>query len=647
MGRIGNFQEIMQEKQDTGNTRIVEIIGLYASWLVPLIIYVATIAPCVTAGDAGEFVVAAHRFSLPHAPGYPLYILLLKIWTILPLNFGPDFFAVKCNLFSALLMSLMCWVFYRLARNLTGSAAASLGATMLLAFSRTLWKFAVVTEVYALHLLLIVLVLLGLSIARDGRKPVGLVIAALAFGFGLAHHHTILLLVPLMLFLWPKKKGFFVKPVPVAGIIAGFILPLALYLFLPVLAGNTPMYENRNFTPGDFIDTISRQEFRERADWQDPDVQMVGTADTLTRSLKWVPKQFGGIYIAAPDKEASVMAHMRFFFSKFFRWIIPILCVIGWFFAPPGKRAWGFWCGVTAILWIIAVSFFSRGSPLGMPFNYLRSVDEFLLPVNIFMALGFAWLMAPVSRILTSQKDIGGTEEQNIIPPEFIPVAIMLLLCVIPFFTGRANSRYSNMTHHTFAQDQARNVLVQAPMNGVLVVSGDESFMFEYLREVRNIREDLELVVYPFSIQAGNEMLDPVDSLAVFLSTQLEDRECMFSFGDAAAAVEKLGSARALRLDGIAYTLVDREESEPSFKIGDPNIWTKYQLRNLEEEILDTLVVDDFEYEVFDRYVNGMRASSAWLIDTGFGPDAARYELDILADLLESKRDETDYPKGP
>jgi hypothetical protein len=637
----------MQKNENKARLPFIEAVGTHVSWLLPLLIYVNTIAPCVTAGDAGEFTLAAYRFSLPHPTGYPLYMALLKLWTLLPLNFGPDFFAVKCNLFSVVAMTLMCAFFYRLARVLTGSAAASIAATILLAFSRTLWKFAVVTEVYSLHLLLIVLVLLGLAIAREGKKSIGLVLAAFAFGLGLAHHITILVLIPMMFFLWPKRKDSFNKPVPVAGIVAGFMLPLAFYLLVPILASYSPLYSEKGFTMRDFISTITRQEFRERADWQDPNVQMVGPADTISRSMRYLSKQFGGRDMAIPAVNAKVTDHMKYFMSRLLKWIVPLLCIIGWFFAPPGKRAWGFWAAATAGMLIIAVCFFSRGSPLGMPFNYLRSVDEFLLPVNIFMCLGFAWLMAPIANSLTSRRDVGGTEGQNIIPAEYIPVAIMMLLCVIPFFASRTNSLYSDMTHHTFAQDQARNVLNQTPFNGVLVVSGDESFMYEYLQEVRQIRPDVEIIVYPFGIQVGNEVLDPTESLAYYLSTQLNGRGCVFTFGDAAPAVERLGSSMGLELDGIAFKLITHEIGEPSFKTGDPDIWRSYQLRNLDPGTLNGIVVDDFEYEVFDRYVNGLRASVAWLDDNGYRPDESRLALSQMADTLEKKKSETDYPKGP
>ncbi len=602
------------------NRRALELIGSLGSWIVPFLVYLSTIAPCVTPGDAGEFITSTYRFSLAHPPGYPLYMLLMKLWSALPFSLGFDPLAVKCSLFSAVVMVIMCGFFYRLARTLTGSAVASIAATLVLAFSRTLWKFAVVTEVYALHLLLIVLVLVGLAMAREGKKSIGLVIAAFAFGLGLAHHHTIVFLLPLVIFLWPRGK--FEKGIPVAGIIAGFILPLLLYLFLPLFAANTPGYSEAGFTAGDFVDIVTRAEYRERAEFQDlPQDQLVGGADIFSRAMKYLPKQFG--------------------------WIVLILSIAGWFFAPAGKRIWALWSAITAVLWILAISFLSRGSPLGMPFSFLRSVDEFLLPVNIFVALGFAWLLAPLAKSLESQKDMFDSEGQNFIPPGFIPLFIMLLFCVVPFLMARTNAHYSDMTHHTFAQDQTRNILEQVPDDGVLIVSGDESFMFEYLQEVREIKQDVKLLVYPFRYPDGDSYHTPVDSLAIFLKGDLGDRDCVFTFEDASMALDRLDDPKALRLDGVAYTLVDRDEGMPVSIPGNANIWTGYQLRNLDKETLNGLVFDDFEYETIDRYVNGLRASVSWLDASGYAADPTRSALVEMSDSLEEFLKKTDYPGPP
>ena len=281
-----------------------------------------------------------------------------------------------------------------------------------------------------------------------------------------------------------------------------------------------------------------------------------------------------------------------------------------------------------------------------MPFSFLRSVDEFMVPVNAFITLGIGWLFAVFGRKLESTADIAGTEGQNFIPPKFIPLFIALFLCVFPGFLAYANFRFSSMSHHTFAQDQARNVLEQVPYGGLLVVSGDESFLFEYLQEVRGIRQDVELVVYPFVVTVADKALSSVDSLVQLLNNQPPERAVVFSFSPPEEILTKLSSPKpkALRLDGIALSLVDREPDQPSTIIGHPNIWMTYQLRNLDPVTLGSLVLDDFEYETFDRYVNGLNAAVVWLDTHGYGRDESRVVLREMAEALEEAAKRTDYP---
>jgi len=614
------------------SNKILDPIGSIVAFVVPLILYILTIAPNVMPGDSAELITAMNRFSLPHPPGYPLYILLLKIWTALPINFGPDPVAVKANLFSAIVMSFACYFFFKTARLITGSSAASLAAALAVAVSRTVWKFGVVAEVYALNLLLIMLVLYGIALAREKKNPIGLVIAAFAFGLGLAHHHTIIFLIPLMVVLWPKGKS--IDKVPVAGIIAGILLPLVFYAFLPVFAKNTPELKEKGFTTGDFVDYVTRAEYRQRADFQDPSVtDLITPGDILHRATKYLMKQFG--------------------------WIGLILSVVGLFFAPSGRRIWSFMFVLTAVIWIFSVAFLSRGSPLGMPMNYLRSVDEFLLPVNVFLGFGLAWLLVPLAEKLLSQKDVLESEGQNFISAKYIPVIIMAMFCVIPLFVWMMNNRYSNMTHHTFFQDQSRNIIEQVPEGGILMVMGDEIYIYEYLQQVRGIRPDVDLVEYPFVIEVEGETQPAASSLAWYIQYELGDRPCVFTFNQAADAIGYL-PGMALRMDGVALTLVDSEDPDVTFYPGDPNeTWMKYQLRNVDkamffrlpDDIFDYkdaylyVVPDDFEYEVFDRYINGLRASVAWLDNKGYGNDYSRVWLDNYTDMLEKVSDDAGFPK--
>jgi hypothetical protein len=607
-------------KESTTNIRTTEVLGKVGSWVAPLIVYLLTIAPTVTAGDAGEFIVAAKKFAMAHPPGYPLYLLLLKIWSVLPITLGSDPLAVKANILSAVLMAIMCGFFYRMMRILSGSAPAALAATLILAFSRTLWKMATVTEVFALHLLLMVLVYYGLAVAREEKKKWGLVLACLGFGLGLANQHLILLIVPMMIALWPRGKD--AVRIPVGTIILCIVAPLLLYFLLFAFAANTPRYAN-GFTMHDFISTIARSEYRQNIDQERVgDEPVIRSKDILARSARDLGKQFG--------------------------WLLFVVGIAGWFFAPPGKRIWAMWAAITVLIMVFVVAFLSRGSPLGMPFNYLRSVDRFLLPVNIFIAMGFAWLLTPAAEKLTGRTDFAGTQGQNFIPSNFIPVFISLLLCTLSLFVAMANLRYSSSSHHTYSQDQARNQLEQVPENGVLVASGDQSFIFDYLQQVRGIRPDVALMVYPFSLSVEGTILPPENSLAYFVDNELGDRTCVFSFSPPATALPYMKPPRALRLDGVAYTLINAEPGQSEFVVGDPEIWKTYQLRNLDAQTLYGVVPDDFEYETFALYIQSIRAAAAKIQESTPGlPNFFSMDLSNIADSMEKSLALTDYPKSP
>jgi hypothetical protein len=602
---------------------LIEFIASIAALLVPLIVYVNTIAPTVSAGDSGEFISALNSFSMVHPPGYPLYMILLKIWRTIPINVGFDPVVFKTNLFSAVCMSFAVWLFYKSARILTNSLPAALGAALILAFSRTFWKFAVVTEVYALHCLLITIMLYGLVMAREKKIGWGVIIAVLAFGLGIAHHFTIMLLLPLMIFLLPKGEdspAYSKWLVPVV-----FILPLLFYTALPSMAANTPPWNDPNisFRYADFWKILTRADFIFRADeYANSGMRLVQPMDIFWRIASYITKQFG--------------------------WLLPIWAVVGFFLPSGKKKAWGIISLATIIIWIGTFMFFSKGSPLGMPYVYLRAVDEMVVPLNIFFCLGMAFGFAPLSNMLSATKDFSGTEDIKFISKPNTMIAVTFLFCVVAFFVGWTNSKYSDFTHHTWAQDQARNVLEQVPLNGVLVVSGDESFIYDYLQNVRGIRGDVETLVYPFKKVTGDEEsnyeLPPSESLADYINNQLFDRPCLFSFNPPAEILPMLRVPRSLRLDGVAQTLVVREEGMENFFIGDPNIWTNYQLRNLDPPTLGKLSIDDFEYEVFDRYVNGLRASVAKLVDDGYGQDPSVESLTMMADELERNRNQSDYP---
>ncbi len=144
--------------------------------------YGRTVAPTVSFWDCGEFIAAAASLGIPHPPGAPLYVLIGRIFTLLPL--GADV-GHRVNLISVITSGFTGLVGYLIVLKLFelwsfGESrfwkylGASSGA-LIMAFSSTFWSSAVEAEVYGLSmflmLLLIYLTLCWYEIRQAALKP--------------------------------------------------------------------------------------------------------------------------------------------------------------------------------------------------------------------------------------------------------------------------------------------------------------------------------------------------------------------------------------------------------------------------------------------------------------------------------------------
>jgi hypothetical protein len=123
--------------------------------VVLFVVYAATLAPDVTFWDAGEFIAAAHALGIPHPPGTPLFILLLKAWTALV----PLPFALATNLLSAVVTAIAAAVTARFVLRASNDSVMAFAVALLAGGMSTAWLNATETEVYAASLLLGVLMI--------------------------------------------------------------------------------------------------------------------------------------------------------------------------------------------------------------------------------------------------------------------------------------------------------------------------------------------------------------------------------------------------------------------------------------------------------------------------------------------------------
>ncbi len=211
------------------------VIGGTATGLAALLVYWLTLAPDLTAahwgGDGGELVTAAVTLGVPHPPGYPTYVLLGKLFSFLPVGS----MAYRFNLFSAVAAALAAAAITITGCRLPNYPIAQLpaiAAGLTFAFSALVWGQAVIAEVYGLNLLFLALFLGALL----GKRPS--LLTGLFLGLSITTHLTSLFMLPLALWLTPRRDWLKLG----AGLLAG-LLPLLALPFLaqsgsPVVWGN-------------------------------------------------------------------------------------------------------------------------------------------------------------------------------------------------------------------------------------------------------------------------------------------------------------------------------------------------------------------------------------------------------------------------
>jgi hypothetical protein len=201
--------------------------------LAALALYVATLAPSVATvfDDSLEFQVVLPSLGIAHPTGYPLYTLLGWLASRLPLG---DL-AYRVNLFSALAGAATAGVMFLAARGLGSRRLPAALMVVVFALSTTWWSQATVAEVYTLHGLAVALIL-WLTLSDRGTRTPWL---ALVFGLALAHHRTTLLLAPgVVVYLLWSDPGLLRRPRDLAMLALAFLLPLTLYLYLPLRGQN-------------------------------------------------------------------------------------------------------------------------------------------------------------------------------------------------------------------------------------------------------------------------------------------------------------------------------------------------------------------------------------------------------------------------
>ena len=226
---ITKENQLSSLRPDTGemkNWSITRDIFALIAFLVTFFIYVLAAQATVSFWDCGEFISCSYLLAVPHPPGAPLYLLLGRLFSLIPLGVEV---ARKINWMSSLFNSLAIGViFLILARVVAGwfgkiknkmeAFIAIVGAAtgaFFAGWGTTYWNNGLEAEVYGLAMLIsAVLVYFAMLWSERHKNPIAdryIMLSAYLLYLGMFVHMTVLIMLPpLFLFyiIVDKAKRF-------------------------------------------------------------------------------------------------------------------------------------------------------------------------------------------------------------------------------------------------------------------------------------------------------------------------------------------------------------------------------------------------------------------------------------------------------
>lgn len=437
----------------------------YLFWLSFLIFsgYFLTLCPTFYFGDSPELSAAVACLGVPHPPGYPLWILLARLFLLFPLgnlasriNWASLFFGTGAIFIFYLLVQLIFDSFKKGA-NHPLSAYSAAAAGFLLGFSQIFWSQSVTAEVYALMMFLMAAILYVFFLLEKYKTPGLFYGLFFLLGLGIGHHELLAMMVlPIVLFFLLDFKKFNLPRFFLLKSFLAFFLGFLPFLYLPVAA---------RFAPA--------------LNWGNP----ANLKNFFIHALRLsYPSFFQGGYNLAKFGQQFLFGSWLLFnqFSYF-----SLFGLLGGVFLAK-KNLKYFW-----FLIFLFFSFFFGiifAINFGITLQTLEIVKVFYLPCffiwAIFMALGFGAAFESLEK-----KFRPGARSRVL---QALP-AIFLVL-VFGFQLGR-NFYRGDKSRYFLAANCGQRLLGSCPPNTVLVTKGDNIiFPVFYLKNILKLRPDIDLL---------------------------------------------------------------------------------------------------------------------------------------------------------
>ncbi|HUV47190.1 MAG TPA: DUF2723 domain-containing protein [Candidatus Bathyarchaeia archaeon] len=475
-------------------------------------------------GDSGDLVTAAWVWGIPHPPGYPLYSLIASFLAHFLPFFTP---AWRVGLISSFSSAAALALFYGLSLRIIREKWICLLATLTLAFLYPFWLYNEVPEVFGLSNLFIILlsfVVLNLFSNFNFKK---LKTFAFLFGLSLTHHHTVVLLLPGIAYLfYQNREKLKLSLKNFTFLFISFTGPILLYLYPVLSCRRSPL-----------------------VCWDSP-VNLKNLFRLIFRLDYGTFRSSTSLGEAPLLRIYSLLSGFRFMMQDF---SIPGLILV----------AFGLYClfknaknkklkelknlGMFLTITLVACLFFIFYASFMLVNDFMvATFERFLIIPYIFMSLLLGIGVKGVFE-KASQKALKFRLSQ---PSEFLffnGLKVVFFLIPLSFFVSNFK-RISILKDDFTAENMIKDYLRPLPSGSILIMSSDTTvFDGQYVRYVLGYRNDVIVLSYPHLPLPYYKKLIGANFPQIFLSDKEKHQENLREF------VEKNKEKYPIFVDGQTF----------------------------------------------------------------------------------------------
>lgn len=445
-------------------TRILATISVIFFFLC---LFIYTQSQSLYGGDAGDLVTAAYAGGVAHPPGYPLYTFL---GYILSHSIPIGTVAWRVSFLSSVPLALALGVLFFYTALISGSILGSLVAVLTLGLTYLYWLYAIVPEVFGLHILIVSLQLLTLyQWKKTYHKNYGLAFVFM-FILSLSHHHIVLFMVPAYIYalLQEQKKIISFLKINRAYIVLALIiglLPTLWYVFsIPHLAAYT--WED-TFSFFNVLKIVTRATYGSFA----------SAVVTVEKPLSRLTDLYAYVVFLAEDftLPGIALAFVGSIYHLYKNKKEYIFHLLGFLFTGPFYIFYG--------AYILSNSF------------TIATFERFSMPsyvfITIWMAFGVLALLDGFSKLISYVR----RQSYSSLTLSYAPVLIAICL-IIPLNLFFINyGKMAVLKNDRTAENFAKNILDTADKNAILLISKDnEIFNTSYLNIAMGYRPDVAVI---------------------------------------------------------------------------------------------------------------------------------------------------------